>query len=215
MKRVAFFLTFIFLIILTNKVLGVPTQPWVNPNQGYTHYWTYNFDDANIPPTITSEGGNWDPGSDPDWTITGPVTIVNGHLGIHNATQDSVADIKILIPNQHYDYLDKYFWFSYDWYSSSGYVAHPTYGTNDTNSSIINVECPDNLNTNNHIEGFVIFHPQPDNEWLNIHLGAPANSTIWIDNLKIGSTCIPEPSSIFLFTSSLISFILLRKKLKR
>ncbi len=187
--------------------LGVTLQPWNHPNQpAFTHYWTYDFNDGKLyntggdpDPTITGEGGNgWDPGSDPVWPkFKGQgdqLTINNGRLGIFNAIQDSVWDIQLLVPNEANAELTKYFWFSYDFYHSGGMNVLPTTGVVKDNS--LPMVLPDHLNTDNHVEGYAIFSPQPSSEWLNIHIGIPAGQTFWIDNLKLGSTCVPEPGTM-------------------
>ena len=204
----------VILMFSAAPVFAQPVPPWEDPNQPvYTHYWTYDFNDGVLPlPTISSEGGNWDPGSDPTWTITGDgdaVSIVGGRLGLHNVTEDSVADIRLVIPNQRYD-LDKWFWFSYDYFTTSAFTAFPSFGTDDPNSDIVDDDWEEE--PDGHVDGWIRYHPQPRDEWMNIHMGAPEGNTIWIDNLKVGSVCVPEPGTTALLV--LGGLALLRRKRK-
>lgn len=206
--------TALVLVFGGGVAFGDTVPPWENPDQGATHYWCYDFNDGQLPPTVTSEGGNWDPGSDPTWTITSigdPVVIQNGRLGIFGATQDSVYDIKLDIPNQRVPEWDKWLWFAFDW---SGGVFNPllTFGSDDPlGSEVVDIQFPDDRNTPTHVEGFARFHPQPASEWLNIHQGVPQGTTYWIDNFCVGSVCmVPEPSSLGLLT--IAGLLMLRRR---
>jgi hypothetical protein len=197
------------LMLVAGWAAAQPVAPWTDPTQANSHYWTYDFSDDAAPHVIETEGGTWDPGSDPKFELTsdpaGAPPSQNGRLGIFNAAADSVADVKLLIPNQRDVRLDKWFWFSYDRYTTGGFVAAPTFGSKDPLGTVlVGADYPEALNstdvvngvTHDHLTGVVHFSPQPASEWLNIHMGAEKGHSIWIDNLKVGSVCdVPEPQT--------------------
>ncbi len=175
-----------------------PVPPWVDPDppDGRTHYWGYNFDDGVLPPTVTEEGGNWwDPGSDPTWSGLEGLSINEGRLGIFEAEHSWIFTFKLDIPNVHYDPWDKWLFFDFDWGGTPGTSVTVATGTDDPFSEItesVVVYDP------GHISGYTWFHPQPSSEWLEIELDLGTGDSVWIDNLLVGSVCVPEPATIAL-----------------
>lgn len=83
------------------------------------------------------EGGNSGQPLDPTWSISrsgDPVSIVNGQLGIHNATQPSSAVIRLDVPNTHNNANIKFFWFTFDF---SGNTPALDFDTNDPGSLLV------------------------------------------------------------------------------
>lgn len=184
---------------------GSSISPWADPNQPIqTHYWEYDFNDGQLPPTVTSEAGNWDPGSDPVFTFSGSgdqVSVFTNPyanqlgmgLGVKAVTQNSHANIYLRVPNEQNPDNIKKFWFAFDW---CGAATAPlvTAGTDEVGYTVSPITGYDELY---HVEGYVTINPQPRSEWLNIELSVDQGKYMWIDNLQVGSNCevIPEPAS--------------------
>ena len=205
--------------VLVVSSFGEQVPPWESTNPTgipNTKYWGYDFNDGSQPPTITLEGGNSGQPLDPTWTITGSgdaVSIVNGQLGIHNASQPSLAVIRLDVPNTHNNANIKFFWFKFDF---SGNTPALDFDTNDPGSVLVPGSLTYTANTTgSHIEGYVNFDPQPSSEWMEISLSASAGGSTWIDNLQTGSTCVPEPASFSLIALGGLGSWLARKKQQR
>lgn len=195
-------------IILTSAaipVFGSPVAPWDDPYQPLqTRFWEYDFNDGEfLPPTVTAEDGNWDPGSDPVFTYSGsgdfPSVFVDPYdpslglgVGIDTATQASTLNIRIDVPNEANPDNVKYFWFAFD-YCGTGVIPPPvTVGTDNPGYTVSPIAGTDEAY---HVEGYTIITPQPRDEWVNIQLSANQGEFVWIDNVQVGSQCIPEPAS--------------------
>lgn len=166
-----------------------------------SRYWTYDFNDGVLPPTVILEFNNAPFIGQPVFSFTGTgdlPSIVNGQLGIHNATQNSEIDILISVDNGYDANNYKQFWFEYDWY---GAQPTPTAGTDDPNAAPATGILYGDATAGNHVEGLMVIIPQPDSEWLNLHFSVAAGETVAIDNLRVGSHCevIPEPSTVVMF----------------
>ena len=186
------------------QAFGDPVAPWDDPNQpNMTRYWEYDFDSGTT--NITTEAGNWDPGSDLVWTISDFVTNNNGKIGISGSEFNSLSgSIHLSVPNV-YSNQTKTFWFKYDWSrtGSSDFGITPTAGTTNAGHVVSAITYTSNTVSNQfdgHVEGYVIIQPQPKDEWFNIDLwvGTGATNAVWIDKLKVGSNCIPEPGTLVL-----------------
>ena len=179
---------------------GSLISPWDDPNQpNQTHYWEYNFDDGILFPTVSAEGGNWDPGTDPAWTVSGSgdfISIVGGQLGGHAVTRPSLATIRLDVPNTP-NPDTKFFWFAYDFFGSGTFAITPSAGTTNLGHTVSGITYTANT-AGNHVEGYITIDPQPQDEWLKIDLTADLGGTAAIDNLQVGSVCIPEPSTFAL-----------------
>lgn len=205
-------LAFLVAGVLT-PAFGDAVPPWEEPNPAsLTLWWNYDFNDGFLPPTVSAEGGHSSVPTDPVWTITGSgdqVSVAGGMLGLHNATQASQADIFILVPNGYDASQIKYVWFAYDWV---GGLPLPSIGTTNAGHTVSGITYTANT-AGNHVEGFATIDPQPQNEWLNIHLAANVGGTTAIDNLQVGSSCIPEPSSVILLALGGLIMVKARKGL--
>lgn len=215
-KEIYLFATLALLVAwIAVPVSGAPVSPWADANQpNQTRYWGYDFDDNVLfPPTVTAEDGNWDPGSDPVWSISGSgdiVSISDGRLGIHAPGQPSSVHFRLDVPNEPNPSDIKYFWFSYDWYSDRDAPLNDA-GTDIPGHVVSPITYTENTG-GNHVEGYVTIDPQPQEEWVSIRLTAGIGETAWIDNLQVGSVCIPEPSVIILIGFGGIAGVFIRKR---
>lgn len=199
-KSIVFFVT---LLLVGEVASATPLEPWIDPVQpAFTHYWQYDFNDNVNPPTVTLEDGNWDPGTDPDFA-PGGLTVQTGRLGLFGPGQDTAVTLRITLPNIHSDEYDKWFFFRFDWnrsFPTANFVTVEGAGTADGGSTpvgdIVFTDAPAGT-----IAGYQRFHPQPSSEYIDIRFAASAGQSVWIDNLRLGSVCIPEPAGVALLTA--------------
>ncbi|VGO21777.1 PEP-CTERM sorting domain-containing protein [Pontiella sulfatireligans] len=197
-----------------------PVPPWEEKiipatPPPYMMFWGYNFDDGelNSPTLTTPNGGNWHP-ANPKFSFSSGITSSNGTLGIYNATEETQASIRIDLDNDYDVNNIKYVWFEYDFVGPANSIAN-TGGTDDTSHSYQVGEITYTIQTANHVQGYYTIEPQPEDEWLQFDLTAAIGETVTIDNLQVGSTCIPEPASFSLIAiSGLGSWFVRRRRLR-
>ncbi len=206
----------VFGAAISMTAVGDPIPSWEETNPAVsTIFWGYNFNDGLIPPTVTLEGGCCVLPTDPIFYFSGTgdgPSIVAGQLGINNATQNTEMDILIRVPNDYNASAVKTFWFAYDCFGAGSEI--PTAGTTNLNHTVSGITYTANT-VGNHIEAYITIDPQPQDEWLNIHLSAAVGESVVIDNLMVGSSCIPEPSSVVLVAFGGLIMLRARKGLQR
>jgi hypothetical protein len=187
-------------LALVGTTLADPVPPWQDPDQGLSIYWTYDFDNGILDPakgpTVSATGGNWydgDEGLDnPTWMGFQALSIENGRLGIFQEPWDSVR-FRIELDNRYDSDLEKWFFWEFE-SEDTGYTVVTNVGTNDPRSRATNAT---DTSHDNIVSGHVVFRPQPANEWIELRIDSTGDP-VWIDKLKLGSVCIPEPASLML-----------------
>jgi hypothetical protein len=200
-------------VALAGTTLADPVPPWENPRQDRSHYWAFDFNYEDSPLAFSSEGG------DPHWQLTKDAEIIDigvwwevrdGRLGIFTPNFPDL-EILLLVPNERVYDQTKWFFFEFE-VSDPGYVSvQDAYTTDPYSQRLGDVHVETKLNPVR-LSGYVRFHPQPDHELLSLKLRSPmpGGGDVWIDDLRVGSVCIPEPASLALL--ALGSLVTLRQR---
>jgi hypothetical protein len=176
----------------------VDPPSWWGTRDGFTSFFCWQFNDPSFPPRPDLA---WDPFGPPVWDLSGATDWfpqVTDHLGVWGVPPGTTGDLFVTLRNRRREDFIKHVWLQVDFFEDASAGSDVTLLVNTEQGSTIGniAEKVDPLGSGWY-RSTVTFdiRPQPNWESFNFKF-IGGQSGAFIDNLYIGTHCVPEPASL-------------------
>lgn len=205
------------LFVASSAMAQVNPPAWFNTQGPNDTALCLEFNSAS---TVNQASILWNPFGSPTMSFNNLYfqnTLTN-HQGMVGVIPGETATMDIFIPNRHDSSRMKLFWIQADYYvdgdsSLPAFLTTPG-GEQIVFTSVVNVDAGGGW-IRQTAEGFIL--PQPESETLSFQFfgGTPgASNGAWLDNLCVGTICVPvpEPGSLAVLGLGVLAFTRRRRK---